>query len=135
MIFMCLFCDIIKGDIPSFKIYEDENVYAFLDISDDCIGHTLVVTKRHCDNILDVDDELLSRLMVAVKKIAKHYVDDCGFSGVNIINNSGVDAGQSVMHLHIHILPRKDGDGISLYDLKEKMGSNFEEVQKELKLD
>lgn len=129
---MCLFCDIIKGDVPSYKIYEDENVYAFLDISDDCIGHTLVVPKIHHENILDIDDEMLSRVMVATRKIARHYVEDCGYTGVNIVNNSGVDASQSVMHLHIHILPRKSGDGVSMYDLKEKMGSNFEEVQNKL---
>lgn len=131
---MCLFCDIIKGDISSYKIYEDENVYAFLDISDDCIGHTLVVPKIHHENILDIDDEMLSRVMIATRKIARHYVEDCGYTGVNIVNNSGVDASQSVMHLHIHILPRKAGDGVSMYDLKEKMGSNFEEVQNKLKM-
>lgn len=131
---MCLFCDIIKGDIPSYKIYEDEETYAFLDISDDCIGHTLVVPKKHYDNILDVDDEMLSRLMVVVKKIARHYIDKCGYSAVNIDNNSGVDAGQSVMHLHIHILPRKSGDGVSVYDLKAKMGSDFEKVYNALKM-
>lgn len=131
---MCLFCDIVKGDIPSYKIYEDENVYAFLDISDDCIGHTLVVPKKHYDNMLDVDDEMLSRLMMVVTKISRHYVENCGYTGVNIVNNSGVDASQSVMHLHIHILPRKADDGVSVYDLKAKMGSNFEDVHKKLKL-
>ena len=101
---MCLFCDIIKGDIPSHKIYEDEHTYAFLDISDDCVGHTLVVPKKHYENMLDVDSDTVNNVMATVTKLARHYVDNCGYTGVNILNNSGVDALQSVMHLHIHIL-------------------------------
>jgi len=131
---MCLFCKIISGEIPSHKIYEDEDVYAFLDISDDCLGHTLVVPKKHFDNLLDIDTELFARVMAAAQKIAKHFVDNCGFTGVNVLNNSGVDADQSVMHLHIHILPRKNNDGVVVYSLKEKQGSNFAELCEKLKL-
>ena len=101
---MCLFCDIIKGEIPSHKIYEDEYTYAFLDISDDCVGHTLVVPKKHYENMLDVDNETLNHVMDTVTKLSKHFVDNCGFAGVNILNNSGVEALQTVMHLHIHIV-------------------------------
>lgn len=132
---MCLFCDIIKGDIPSHKIYEDEYTYAFLDISDDCVGHTLVVPKKHYENMLDVDGETLNHVMNTVTKLSRHYVDNCGFTGVNILNNSGVDALQSVMHLHIHIMPRKANDGVIMYSLKEKMGSNLAEVCEQLRLD
>lgn len=132
---MCLFCDIIKGDIPSYKIYEDEHTYAFLDISDDCVGHTLVVPKKHYENMLDVDSDTVNNVMATVTKLARHYVDNCGFTGVNILNNSGVDAMQSVMHLHVHIMPRKADDGVIMYSLKEKMGSNLAEVCNKLKLD
>ena len=132
---MCLFCDIIKGDIPSHRIYEDEYTYAFLDISDDCVGHTLVVPKKHYENMLDVDGETLNHVMNTVTKLSRHYVDNCGFTGVNILNNSGVDALQSVMHLHIHIMPRKANDGVIMYSLKEKMGSNLAEVCEQLRLD
>ena len=109
---MCLFCKILNGEIPSYKIYEDEDTYAFLDISDDVVGHTLVIPKKHYDNVLDIDMEMLSRVMRTVKLISNHYVDNCGFTGVNILNNSGIGADQTVFHLHIHILPRKNGDGI-----------------------
>lgn len=132
---MCLFCDIIKGDIPSHKIYEDEHTYAFLDISDDCVGHTLVVPKKHYENMLDVDSDTVNNVMATVTKLARHYVDNCGFTGVNILNNSGVDAMQSVMHLHVHIMPRKADDGVIMYSLKVKMGSNLAEVCNKLKLD
>lgn len=104
----CIFCKILKGEAPCYKIYEDEYAIAFLDISKDCYGHTLVVPKKHFENVLDCDEEYLSHTINAVKKVAKHYVDNCGFKGVNILNASGVEAQQSVFHLHFHILPRKD---------------------------
>lgn len=131
---MCIFCKILNGEIPSYKIYEDEDTYVFLDISDDVVGHTLVIPKMHYENVLDVDDKLLEKIMLVVKKVAKHYVDDCGFSGVNILNNSGIDANQSVMHLHFHILPRKENDGIKVYSLVDRMGSDFKEISEKLKM-
>ncbi len=106
----CIFCKIVKGEAPSYKIYEDEYVFAFLDISKDCYGHTLVIPKKHCTNVLDCDDETLSHLISATKKIANHYVKNCGFKGVNILNASGEEAQQSVFHLHFHILPRTSKD-------------------------
>ena len=115
----CIFCKIIKGEIPSYKIYEDDKTYAFLDIKRDTIGHTLVIPKQHCTNILDCDEEYLSAVANAVKKISNHYVDNCGFSGVNIINASGVSAQQTVFHFHVHIIPRKDDDGMDLWPLGE----------------
>ena len=108
----CIFCKILKGEIPSYKIYEDENVFAFLDIAGDVDGHTLVIPKQHFTNIFDCDDETLKNVMVAVKKISKHYVDDCGYDGVNIFNANDESAQQSVFHFHIHIVPRKKGDGL-----------------------
>jgi len=131
---MCLFCKIISGEIPSHKIYEDEDVYAFLDISDDCLGHTLVVPKKHFDNLLDIDTELFARVMAAAQKIAKHFVDNCGFTGVNVLNNSGVDADQSVMHLHIHILPRKNGDGKKMWPDLEKLNTNLGDLCEKLRI-
>lgn len=104
----CIFCKIIKGEIPCYKIYEDEYTLAFLDIAKDCYGHTLVIPKTHCTNVLDCKDEVLEKVIKTVKKIANHYVKKCGFSGVNILNASGEEAQQSVFHLHFHILPRKD---------------------------
>ena len=102
----CIFCKIIKGEIPCYKIYEDDYSLAFLDISGDAMGHTLVVPKEHCDNLLCSGDTILSNLILAVKKISKHYIEDCGFEGINILNNNFEIAGQSVFHLHFHIFPR-----------------------------
>ncbi len=107
----CVFCKIVKGEIPCYKIYEDDFVLAFLDASNDLYGHTLVVPKKHYQNVQTCDDTTLSRVIEACKKVGNHFVDDCGFDGYNLLNNSGESAGQSVMHLHFHIFPRKKDDG------------------------
>ena len=112
---MCIFCKIIKGEIPSYKIYEDEKTYAFLDIADDIEGHTLVIPKNHCENLLDINAEDLSAVISTVQKISKHYVKNLGYTGVNLINCCGEDAEQSVFHFHIHILPRCASDGEKIY--------------------
>jgi len=113
----CLFCKIIKGEIPCYKIYEDDKTFAFLDIAREGYGHTLVVPKKHSCCMVETDDEYMSAVMKTVKKITKYYIDNCGFSGANIIINNGADAGQSVMHLHVHIVPRKQGDGMGMWPI------------------
>lgn len=130
----CIFCKIIKGEIPSYKIYEDEKVYAFLDISDDMTGHTLVIPKKHSRNIFDTDKEDLEAVICAVQKISKHYYD-LGFDGVNILNANEESAEQSVFHLHFHILPRKKNDGKRIYPSLEKQNNNLEEVANFLKIE
>lgn len=102
----CLFCKIIKGEIPCHKIYEDENVLAFLDINANPVGHTLVIPKSHYVNILDVQESDLINVICAVKKVANHYVDNKNATGFNLQVNNGKSAGQEVAHLHFHILPR-----------------------------
>lgn len=129
---MCIFCDIIEGKIPSYKIYEDEKTYAFLDIACDVYGHTLVIPKTHVTNILDSSSEILADVMKTVNIISNHYVKNCGFNGVNLINCSGESAEQSVNHLHFHIIPRKDNDGMKIYPSLEKKDFNLEEIHKEL---
>lgn len=130
----CIFCKIIKGEIPSYKIYEDEYTYAFLDIASDSYGHTLVIPKKHCTNVLDCEDKYLEAVIKSVKKIANHYVDDCGFDGVNILNASGQSAEQSVFHLHFHIIPRKKDDGMHIWPLKDKLELDLADVCKTLTL-
>lgn len=130
----CIFCKIIKGEIPSYKVYEDEYVYAFLDIAKDTFGHTLVIPKKHCKNIFDCEDLYLSKVILAVKKIADHYVKNCGFDGVNIINANEECAEQSVFHLHFHILPRKNNDGLHIFPKLLGEQTPLEEQLKILKL-
>lgn len=130
----CIFCKIIKGEIPCYKIYEDENTLAFLDIAQDCYGHTLVIPKNHYTNVLDCNEDILAKVMATVKKVANHYVNDCGFNGVNILNASGEDAQQSVFHLHFHILPRKDKNEYDAFPSLPGEACSLAEQLKKLKL-
>lgn len=131
---MCVFCKIINGEIPSFKIYEDEYTLAFLDISKDIDGHTLVIPKKHVTNVLDCDGETLAHIMNAVKLVSNHYVDNCGYDGVNILNASGEGAQQSVFHLHFHILPRRFNDGEDGFPHLTGAKKELEEMHKILKV-
>ncbi len=130
----CIFCKIIKGEIPSYKIYEDDMTYAFLDIASDSYGHTLVIPKKHYVNALDCNKKYLRATIDSVQKISRHFVDNCGFEGVNILNASGQSAQQSVFHLHFHIIPRKSDDGIDIWALKDKKDLDLAEICKKLKI-
>jgi histidine triad (HIT) family protein len=108
----CIFCKIINGEIPSAKVFENEHVLAFLDISQVTKGHTLVIPKLHNENIFDLEPESARNLFEAVPKIANAIKDEFNPLGMNILQNSGKHAGQEVFHLHLHLLPRYgNGDG------------------------
>lgn len=130
----CLFCKIIKGEIPSFKIYEDDYTYAFLDISKDVNGHTLVISKNHCKNILDCNDNDLLHIMQTVKKISNHYVNDCDYDGVNILSNVNEAGEQSIMHIHIHIIPRKNNDNFKVFPSLNEGDETLEIMHEKLKI-
>lgn len=111
----CIFCGIINGAISTRKVYEDDFTLAFMDTAGDVDGHMLVVPKKHCESILDCDEETLALLMRSVKRVSDALVEKCGYSGVNLLNASGEGSGQSVPHFHIHIIPRKPSDGIDTW--------------------
>lgn len=103
----CIFCKIIAGEIPSVKIYEDDDVYAFMDISQTTPGHTLLVPKKHVADILAYDADLASKVFSKLPMIARAVKNsDPAIKGLNIVNNNGEVAYQSVFHSHIHIIPR-----------------------------
>ena len=128
----CIFCKIVKGDAPCHKIYEDEETLAFLDIAGDAEGHTLVIPKQHMETLMDCPEETLARLMETVKLVSEHYVKDCGYQGVNVLNASGKSAQQSVPHLHFHIIPRRAGDGLNTWPELGRDDAPLEELQKRL---
>lgn len=107
----CIFCKIIDGDIPSAKVYEDDDVFAFLDLSQTTPGHTLVIPKQHLTDIFAYDEQAASRLFSRIPKLAraiqKAFPES---SGMNIVNNNGEVAYQSVFHSHIHLIPRYQSD-------------------------
>ena len=128
----CVFCKIINGALPCYKVYEDEHTLAFMDIAKDVDGHMVVIPKKHVKCILDCNEETLSHLMTAVKKISNHLVDRCGYDGVNLLNASDESAGQSVPHFHIHIIPRKKGDGLDTWPKLEGAKLTIEEIFKKV---
>lgn len=131
---MCIFCEIIKGNIPCYKVYEDNDCIVFLDISQATIGHTLVVPKNHYKNILDIDDELSSKLFKVVSELSKKVCKALNVENVNIVNNNGALAGQSVEHFHIHIIPRYENDGFNInYPSNKLTTEQFIELLNKLK--
>lgn len=109
----CVFCKIVKGEIPSAKIFEDELVLAFLDIMPANKGHTLVIPKKHYETFIDIPEDELAKLAAEVQKITKAVVKATSAEGFNIFINNKKVAGQVVPHAHFHIVPRFDGDGLS----------------------
>lgn len=105
---MTVFEMIVDNKIPSYKIYEDDLVLAFLDISQVTKGHTLVIPKKAYDNIFSIDEDTLKHLIAVTKKIS-HAIDKAYEpKGINLLNNNGAIAGQTVFHYHMHIIPRYD---------------------------
>lgn len=107
----CIFCKIVRGEAKSWKVYEDEHAYAFLDIHPVSEYHTLVVPKNHFENIFDVPEAELLHVMRALKQVVALYHQRLGLRNVQIVNSSGAEAQQDVFHLHFHIVPRQRGDG------------------------
>ena len=107
----CIFCKIVRGEIPSVKIYEDENIFAFMDIAPANPGHAMVIPKGHFETLVDIPDDLANDMTLLTKKIARAAMSALAAEGFNIAMNNKQVAGQVVPHAHIHIIPRFKGDG------------------------
>ncbi len=110
----CIFCKIIKDEATSWKVYETEHAYAFLDIRPATRYHTLVIPKKHYINIFDIPEKELTEVIILVKRVSKLYEKKLGIHDIQIISNSGAEAQQEVFHSHFHIVPRQRGDGQNL---------------------
>lgn len=117
----CIFCAIAAGEILSFKIYEDDMCLAYLDINPFSEGHTLVIPKAHSEGLLDTSCEMLSELIKRVKNVASHIKSTLNADGFNILQNNGEAAGQTVKHIHFHIVPRFGVSEISFESTKGDM--------------
>lgn len=115
----CIFCKIVKEDLSCFKIYEDKNVLAFLDMNPIHPGHVLVIPKKHSETILDTDDDVLKDLIVITKKISKAVYEGLNLEGFNVSMNQFEVGNQAVPHLHIHIIPRHKDDGLRFWPQRE----------------
>ena len=107
----CIFCKIAGGDIPSSTVYEDEQFRVLLDLSPATKGHALILPKQHYANIFEIDENILRDLIVLAKKVASAMKETLNCDGVNIVQNNGEAAGQTVFHFHMHIIPRYKDDG------------------------
>jgi len=115
----CIFCNIVRGELPSYKLYEDKKTLAFLDIRPVNAGHTLVVPKNHSNNIFDIDPKDWAAVAEVVRRLAAAIEKGVGADGVNIAMNNREHAGQIVHHPHVHIIPRFKGDGLKLMPQRE----------------
>lgn len=111
----CIFCKIVSGEIPSYKIFENESTLAFLDIGPVNYGHTLVIPKKHFQNLEIIDEKTLSSVISTVKVIGRAIKNGLGVTGYNVNLNNDQVAGQIVPHLHFHVIPRTEGDGLELW--------------------
>lgn len=106
----CIFCKLAAGDIPSTTLYEDEDFRVIMDISPAVKGHAIVLPKQHMENLLTIEETTAAKALPVVSKLANAIKDALGCDGINILQNNGEAAGQSVFHLHFHILPRYQED-------------------------
>lgn len=123
----CIFCKIANKEIPGKIVYEDDLCLAFLDLSQTTNGHTLVVPKTHYQNILDVDKEVLSHLIKVTKKLTNQIITNLDAKGANVLTNANEVVGQTVMHFHIHIIPR--------YNETDQIKIDFTDRSQEVDLD
>jgi histidine triad (HIT) family protein len=128
----CIFCKIIDGKIPSAKVYEDEKVFAFLDIMPINRGHTLVVPKNHSKNILEDDDKDIDACMKIVKKVGNGLMKAMEAQGFNIGVNTEKAAGQAVFHTHFHVIPRFENDGLHHWPGGKYQDGEMEKVRKSI---
>ncbi len=126
----CLFCKIINKEIPSKTIYEDDVVFVFLDINPTSNGHMLIVPKKHYENILDLDSNILSHMHLVIKDLYKLLKDKLNIDGFTIVQNNLY--GQEVKHFHIHIIPRYKDDGIRMHFDHNKL-NDIDEIFKKIK--
>ena len=107
----CIFCRIAAGEIPSKTRYEDETVRVILDLGPATKGHALILPKQHAANLYELPDETAEKVLPLAKKLAKQLREKLGCDGLNLVQNNGETAGQTVMHFHMHLIPRYHGDG------------------------
>ena len=125
----CIFCKIAAGEIPSATLYEDDDFRVILDLGPAAKGHSLILPKSHAANITEMPEELLGKAMVLAKKVASSMFSSLDCDGVNVVQNNGEAAGQTVFHFHMHVIPRYEGDGAKV---SWKPGTLTDDVREEL---
>lgn len=107
----CIFCKIANGEIPGRTVYEDEDFRAILDLGPAAPGHTLILPKDHAANLYELPEQTAAKVLPVAQKIASLLKEKLGCDGLNLVQNNGETAGQTVMHFHLHVIPRYTDDG------------------------
>lgn len=131
--FECIFCKIVRGELPSYKVYEDEETLAFLDIHPVSPGHTLVIPKKHAGNIFEIPPTVWGLVQETVRKTAIALESAMEANGVNLMMNNREHAGQVVDHAHVHVIPRFKGDGLKLWPHKDYEERAAEKIAEKVK--
>ncbi len=134
----CIFCKIATHEADSKTVYEDEEVMAFLDTNPISIGHTLIIPKKHYENVFDIESGTLEQIASISKRLALIYKKALAVKAVNLLNASGKEAQQSVFHFHLHIVPREENDGIDLWfhgkpEAKNELEKTLEKIKDAMK--
>ena len=130
----CIFCKLVKSEIPSYKVFENDFVLAFLDIAPVNPGHTLVIPKVHYANFEEIPQEYLFEIMKIVQRVGRSLKDNLHVAGYNVLLNNDPVAGQIVNHLHFHLIPRKESDGLHLWPQGKYGEVEAEEILNKIKL-
>lgn len=125
---MCIFCSIVNGEIPSSRIYEDDTVIAILDISQVTKGHTLVIPKQHTESFMSCNAELMKHVMEVAQMLSVRIMERTHAAGMNILSNINEAAGQSVMHFHVHLIPRYSEQDACVIRFDESAPVDLDEV-------
>lgn len=128
----CIFCKILKGEIPSYKVYEDDSFIGILDINPSAKGHVIIIPKNHAANIFELSEKDAKEIFIVAKKIAEAIKKAYQPDGINILQNNGEAAGQTVFHLHVHVIPRYKDDTIKI-EWEPKEMEDLEKVLEEIK--
>ncbi len=125
----CIFCQIVAGSAPSWRVHETKDTYAFLDINPVSPYHTLVIPKKHYINMFDVPEENLLAVMKALRDVVNLYQEKLGLTNLQVLSSSGAEAQQDVFHLHYHIVPRRRGDGQNIkWQTYPEMRKTYDEM-------
>lgn len=129
----CIFCKIANGEISSKTLYEDEDFRVILDLGPATKGHALILPKEHADNLYELSDDTASKVLVLAKKMAARMTDKLNCDGMNLVQNNGETAGQTVKHFHLHLIPRYENDGQKINWVPgEPSQDELEEIKKQI---
>lgn len=131
----CVICDLVAGCLPRWIVHETESPICFLPLDLNVYGHTILAPKEHFADLCDIPDMLLQELALISKQLAAHYRTAIGATGVNLLHASGVDAQQSVLHFHWHLLPRFSGDGLDAWPPLPVVSEDKDALLSKLRLD